>query len=143
MPQQTHKATDFGLPADYSHWPGDPAEDRLGPFFYLPEDNSVACALMPEAHHCNLHGSVHGGVLMSLGDYALCMALAVPKQNPAVVTVSMQTDFIAPAQAGIALIARGHIRSEKRSLVFVAASIWQGERLVADVTGIVKQVGAS
>lgn len=134
-------ATEFGLANHFKHWPGDPAEDRLGPFFFHQDSERVACALMPTAHHCNLHGTVHGGVLMSLGDYALCMALAVPAQDPAVVTVSAQTDFINPASAGEPLMAYGRIRARKRSLAFVEASIWQGQQFIADVNGIVKSVG--
>ncbi len=54
----------------------DPAEDHIGPFFYGPKSSpEFGCyGVQLEAKHCNTMGSVHGGVLMTFADFALCMA---------------------------------------------------------------------
>ncbi|MCB1692115.1 MAG: PaaI family thioesterase, partial [Pseudomonadales bacterium] len=71
----------------------DPAEDSIGPFYYrqLP-DGSWRYAFFPEDKHCNASGIIHGGVLMTLADYALCMAATDHYAEENCVTVTFSSE---------------------------------------------------
>ena len=61
--------------------------------------------------HDNSHGSVHGGVFASLLDAAIGHAVAycpVPGRTRLAVTISLQTNYLAPARAGV-LTASGRV----------------------------------
>ena len=64
------------IPEGFSTDPGfDAAEDHTGPFYYKPlTDGRYECVFLAEAKNCNVNGLVHGGVLMTFADFALCMA---------------------------------------------------------------------
>ena len=90
---------EFDIPSHFQHWPGDNAEDSIGPFFYFMEDGDSCTAFRAQPRNCNSHGSAHGGVLMAFADYTLCIA-ANGGAHQSVVTVSQNNEFIAPVHAG-------------------------------------------
>ncbi len=126
-------------PPGFRHWP-DPAEDRIGPFFYrLEAPGRVIAHCEVLAHHCNAYGGVHGGVLMTLADYTLCLA-AIDSEQDAVVTVSANCDFVSGAKAGEVLAGEGERVRAGGSLVFTRAVIRAGDRVIMTASGVIKRL---
>lgn len=128
-------------PPGFVHWAGDPAEDRIGPFFYRVHGDGVETCLAVQPHHCNTYGIVHGGVLMAFADYTLCIA-AMETPDEAVVTVSATCDFVDSARAGALLSGHGTLVRRTGSLAFVRAELRDGERAVMSASGVIKRLRA-
>jgi len=67
------KAEDYAIDSNYRHWEGDKAEDYIGPFFFIMDGENPRTAFRVKEHHCNAHDTLHGGVMMALADYTLCL----------------------------------------------------------------------
>jgi uncharacterized protein (TIGR00369 family) len=90
-----------------------------------------------EDHHMNQLGIAHGGITMTLLDVALGTAARSGSDKSAVMTLDMQTQFIAPGRG--TLSAEGRIVKSGRSLVFVEADVHDDMgTLVAKASGIFK-----
>ncbi|HMN74045.1 MAG TPA: PaaI family thioesterase [Rhodoblastus sp.] len=77
-----------------------------------------------ERHHGNQMGVAHGGLLMTLLD--VCMGSAARSAvGSNVITVDMQTAFLAPASGR--LVGQGRVVRAGKSLVFVEAEISNAE----------------
>jgi uncharacterized protein (TIGR00369 family) len=89
-----------------------------------------------EPHHMNQLGIAHGGITMTLLDVALGTA-ARSVIDSAVMTLDLQTQFIAPGRRTLAV--EGRVTKAGRSLVFVEADVHDdaGE-LVAKASAIFK-----
>ncbi|MFZ5723685.1 MAG: PaaI family thioesterase [Pseudomonadota bacterium] len=133
------------IPDGFRHWEGDPAEDRIGPFFYRqPAAGRVESVFRVQSHHVNTYGAVHGGVLMTFADYTLCLA-AVEKEGDVVVTVSATCDFVDAGRDGELLTGIGETVKLTGSLAFTRAILvadrgGAGERVLMTASGVIKRV---
>ena len=128
------------VPDGFRHWPGDPAEDRIGPFLFRADgEGRVSTAFRAQPHHCNTYGGVHGGVLMTFVDYTLCLA-AMQAETDVVVTVSANCDFTDGARDGELLLGEGEVVRAGGSLVFTRAVLRAGDRVVMVASGVIKRV---
>lgn len=134
---QTLNAAHFGLPDGWQHWASDPAEDRIGPFFFSRIGDGAESALQVKAHHCNTYGVVHGGVLLALADYTLCLA-GMDNAEQGCATVSLNSEFLAPAKAGQALRGLGIRTRAGRKLRFVRAELRADDELVMTASAVLK-----
>ena len=74
-----------------------------------------------EPHLTNSLGTVHGGVIMSLLDVALCTAArTLHPESVGVITINMSTSFIG-AGSGAKLLADARVLKDGRSMSFVEA----------------------
>jgi uncharacterized protein (TIGR00369 family) len=74
-----------------------------------------------EAHLTNRLGTVHGGVIMSLLDVALCTAArTLHPDSVGVVTIDMSTSFIGGG-SGQRLLAEARVMRDARTMSFVEA----------------------
>ena len=74
-----------------------------------------------EPHLANSLGTVHGGVIMSLLDVALCTAArTLHPESKGVITISLSTSFIG-AGNGAKLLCDARVLKDGRSLSFVEA----------------------
>jgi uncharacterized protein (TIGR00369 family) len=90
-----------------------------------------------EEHHMNQLGIAHGGITMTLLDVALGTAARSGDDKSAVMTLDLQTQFIAPGRG--TLSAEGRVVKSGRSLVFVEADVHdEAGTLVAKASGIFK-----
>ena len=83
------------------------------------DKGSARLSLPVERHLTNSLGSVHGGVIMSLLDVALCTAArTLHPESVGVITINMSTSFI---QAGNSakLYAEARVLKDGRSMSFV------------------------
>ncbi len=121
--------------------PTDPFETGTGPFLYPPDfERDPRVVVRAEARHCNAAGVVHGGLLMTLADLALCAAAMRDTGDASAVTVSMDSQFLAAAQVGEWLAARAEVLRHTGSLVFVRGTVSAGERQVLSASAVVKRV---
>lgn len=130
---------EYGLPAHYSHWDGDRAEDHNGPFFFAVEGDTVKTAFRVRGVNCNGNGTVHGGILMMFADYTLCIAANGGRQE-SVVTVTCNCDFVGPAGEGDLVEGYGEVVRRGGSLVFVRVTLRSEERVILTASGVVKRV---
>ena len=74
-----------------------------------------------EPHLSNSLGTVHGGVIMSLLDVALCTAArTLHPESVGVITINMSTSFIGGGK-GAKLLADARVLKDGRSMSFVEA----------------------
>ncbi|MGH8687244.1 MAG: PaaI family thioesterase [Burkholderiales bacterium] len=103
-------------------------------------DQGTARMWLPvEPHLTNSLGTVHGGVILSLLDVALCTAArTLHPDSLGVVTIEISTTFIGGGQ-GERLIAESRVLRDTRSLTFVEAEAKNADgSLVAKAIGTVR-----
>jgi len=113
-----------------------------GPLWSRPEGDSWAYGLMPTDNHVNGHGIVHGGMLMTLLDNALGITVWMAAGRRPVVTMQLNTHFLAAARPGEFLEGRGEIVRTANSVIFVRGAITTAGRQVAVADGIWKVLAA-
>lgn len=131
------KPEDFEIDTNYRHWEGDAAEDYLGPFFFVMDGANPRTAFRVQQHHCNAHDSLHGGVMMALADYTLCLC-ANGGESESVATVSCSNEFVAPAFKGDLVEGRGELIKRGGSLVFSRCTLSVGEKVVLTSSAVIK-----
>jgi len=76
-------------------------------------------SLPVETHLTNSFGTVHGGVILSLLDIALCTAArTLHPDSTGVITIDMSASFIG-AGSGTRLVAEARVMKDARSMSFV------------------------
>ncbi len=130
---------DYDVPADYQHWSGDLAEDRVGPFFFRIEKGIVHTAFRLREEHCNSHHSAHGGILMMFADYSLCI-VANAGEEQSVATVSCNNEFVGPAFAGDLICGRAELTRRGGSLVFARAQLSVNNTIILNASGVIKRL---
>jgi uncharacterized protein (TIGR00369 family) len=92
-----------------------------------------------EPHLTNSLGTVHGGVIMSLLDVALCTAArTLHPASLGVITIDMSTSFIGGGK-GERLMAESRVLKDGRSMTFVEAEAKNADgSLVAKAIGTVR-----
>jgi acyl-CoA thioesterase len=84
-------------------------------------EGSARLSLPVEEHLANSIGTVHGGVIMSLLDVALCTAArTLHPGSTSVITIDMSTSFIGGGSGG-KLFAEARVLKDGRSMSFVEA----------------------
>ena len=82
-------------------------------------EGTARLSLPIEAHLTNSIGTVHGGVIMSLLDVALCTAArTLHPDSLGVITIDMSTAFIGGG-SGARLLAEARVLKNGRSMIFV------------------------
>ncbi|MCG8414611.1 MAG: PaaI family thioesterase [Pseudomonadales bacterium] len=135
----TFKAEDYGIPEHYRHWVGDKAEDYTGPFFFYMDGEHPRTAFKVQAHNCNAHDSVHGGVLMTFADYTLCLG-ANGGTNESVATVSCNNEFVAPAYKDEIIVGEAETIRRGKSIVFVRCTLSVDDRVVLISSAVIKRI---
>ncbi|MEZ5730200.1 MAG: PaaI family thioesterase [Burkholderiaceae bacterium] len=78
-----------------------PFIDDVGPLYGAMIDGRFVMGFQVEERHCNPAGNCHGGMLMTLADMVLLIGANFGAGvNRFLVTVSLATDFLAPAPVG-------------------------------------------
>ena len=120
----------------------DPAEDHIGPFYYAPLGSKSygTYEFQLKSQHCNAMGSVHGGVLMTFADFALCMAATDHYQTETCVTVSFSSEFLTGATLGQVITTQPRINRKTGSLVFVSGECWVEDEACFSFSAVVKRL---
>ncbi len=84
--------------------------------------------------HLNPQGTLHGGVLSSMADIA--MGVAIRTLGKVGVTVNLHTNFLAPGRLGDRVVARGKVVHDGNTLVATECTVTCGEDVLARATGL-------
>jgi len=117
----------------------------VGPFWSRPKKShmgdSVEYAFMAERKHHNRRGVVQGGMLMTFADRSMGMTCWYANERQPQATVQLDVHFIDAVQIGEFVECRAKVVRRTRSLVFMAAELVVGERVVATANGVWKTLG--
>ena len=129
------------LPEQFQTEPGfDPAEDHIGPFYFTEEDGELHYAFEADQTHCNTHGIVHGGVLMTFADYSLCMQATNHYAEETCITVSFNSAFVSAAQIGSMVECNVVTTRKTGSMVFLTGRVFAGDETVMTFSAVVKRI---
>ena len=82
-------------------------------------EGSARLSVAVEPHLTNSMGTVHGGVIMSLLDVALCTAArTLHAESQGAITIDMSTSFVGGGN-GARLVAEARVLKDGRSMTFV------------------------
>ncbi len=90
------------VPAGFTPASIEPFVAHIGPIYRRPDgEGGCVVGFIAQPHHCNLFGTVHGGMLAAVCDYALgTNALARCAPGQAIGTVSLNVDYVGAGQIG-------------------------------------------
>ena len=129
------------LPSDYQVYEyDDPFEDHVGPLGYKVVDGTITFAFLADARHRNTAGTVHGGMLMTFADFALCLTATWDQPGEKCVTVSCNSEFVAPGRPGDLIEASGEVVRRTKSLPFVRGQVYADDRILLNYSAIVKRI---
>ncbi|MFT5893343.1 MAG: acyl-coenzyme A thioesterase 13 [bacterium] len=107
-------------------------------------DKKARCLLTVTDHHLNRHDSLHGGIASAVLDNAMGATASLTADETGRVpfmTVSLNTQFLAPAKKGDVLTATGRIVGGGMSIKFVEGQLLTAQgRIIATATGVFKRV---
>ena len=127
------------VPDGFRPVPMDRFMGLTGPLYVKPEDDKLVLGLRVESRHCNPADICHGGMLMTLADMLLGMGSNYQgKLGRFLPTVSMTTDFMAPAPLGCWLEGRTEVLRTTRNLVFAQCLVTADGNLSLRASGIMK-----
>lgn len=116
----------------------------VGPVYRLstePDGTGARFGFVAEAKHMNSAGSVHGGMLMSFADIAMSQTARLGVTNEVARgfgTVSLTADFVGPGRLGDFIEAKVRVTRRTRTLAFLSADIFAGDRPLLVATGLWK-----
>jgi acyl-CoA thioesterase len=113
-----------------------PFAEELGVEVTQFDPNECRCALDIKPFMRNMHRSVHGGVIYSLADVAMGVALYSRLNRPQqqCSTIEIKMNYLRPA-LGERLLCTARVIQKGRSIAVVEAEIADGEGLVAKALG--------
>ncbi len=122
----------------------DPFEELVGPLCFKEDpDGRVRFAFEAQPKHANTAGQIHGGMLMTFADFALCLAAIHGQPGERCVTVALNSEFTAPGQVGDFIESTAEVVRRARSLTFVRGMVTVGDRTLLNYSGIVKRLPRS
>ena len=138
---KSHSTPSSALPPGYQAYAyEDPFEDHVGPLGYRIDGNRISFAFQADGRHANTSGTLHGGMLMTFADFALCLTAVWDQPGEKCVTVSCNCEFVAAGEPGALIEAAGEVVRRTRSLTFVRGQIFTGDRVLLTYSAIVKRI---
>jgi uncharacterized protein (TIGR00369 family) len=121
----------------------DPFEIFVGPLYEKGEGIARRYALIVDERHVNLRGVIHGGMLMTLADMTLGQAAWDACDRAAVVTLSMQTQFLKGVRQGNVLEVTPQLQRHTRSMLFLRGDYQVNGETVFTASSVWKLLGQS
>jgi acyl-CoA thioesterase len=119
-------------------WAADAASRWMGMELAEVGEGTASLALTIAPHHCNGHGSCHGGVIFALADSAF--AFACNSRDQATVAMHCVVSFLAPAGPGDRLEARAREVSLMGRNGIYDVRVTRGAELIAEFRGMSRAV---
>lgn len=113
-----------------------------GPFWQRADGDALRFAFRAEPKHHNRHGIVHGGMLMTFADRAMGMTSWYANGRQPQTTIQLDVHFVDAVDIGEFVEADCRVVRKTRTLVFMAADLIVGARVVATANGVWKIVKA-
>lgn len=129
--------TGAGIPEGFvARHAGGPFLEPIGPIWIRAEEGAARFGIRLERRHCNNQAVAHGGMLATFADLVLGIGGAQQAGAPGhFVTVSLVTDYLAPAPVGAWLECRPALLRRTARLMFVEG------RFEADGTAVLRASG--
>jgi uncharacterized protein (TIGR00369 family) len=140
---QPTRESDFD-PSDHG-WEAlqqDGYEALVGPFWTRHHEGGLQVALKTRHEHRNRNGAVHGGVILSLADQGLGLAVLEATGGLKQATIQLDLHFVAATRPGQFVICIPKVDRVTSGVAFVRGELKVGDRLVATAEGIWKYVEA-
>ncbi|MFA6314046.1 MAG: PaaI family thioesterase [Sterolibacterium sp.] len=117
---------------------GGPFIAMFGPLYYKKQEQGCSIiALRIEDKHLNIRGIAHGGMLVTLADSALGIALSMSRTPPQpMVTVNLTTDFVDSAHPGDWVEAHVDIQRVGKRMAFANCYLHVGEKRILRASGV-------
>jgi uncharacterized protein (TIGR00369 family) len=116
--------------------------ELIGPLYESATDPSQVRLLIDD-RHTNARGFLHAGVLVAVADTVMGHAIQrTAPATPALVTVSLTSDFAGSAQPGDWLEGRAEVRRRGARVSFAACQFHTGDRLILTASGIFMSVAS-
>lgn len=134
-----------GLPDEAKEVSSVGFNNYVGPFYRLPdaEDGRLRrFAFVVAEKHMNSAGTVHGGVLMTFVDMSMGQTARAETGATGGSTVSLNSDFVGPGRLHDIIESRVRVSRRARTMVFISAELYAGDRLLLVATGLWKVIGA-
>ena len=131
---------DRGEWAGWSVWSGrQPFVEHVGPFYTRrAADGNMECGCVARPEMLNGQGVVHGGALMAFADHAIFQIAYDQLRGLQGLTVSLNSEFLAPASANARLIGRGEVLKAGRNLIFIQGLLKADDVPTLGFSGVVK-----
>ena len=114
-----------------------PVIDLIGPVYSKGEGADLVLGLRVEQKHCNMRGSVHGGILATLADIALGYTIAFSTKPPTgLITANLSLDFAGTAKIGDWLEAKVDVQKKGGRLAFANCYISAGEQRIVRASAV-------
>ena len=119
-----------------------PYSDLTGPFYEcIADGTTLKLGLLIEEKHLNNLGVAHGGILMTLADNAVGIAVdRTLEEKVPVVTVSLSNEFLNSARLGEWVVAEARILKQGGRLIFVDCILAVEERPVLHASAIMSRL---
>lgn len=130
--------TDQAIPAGFEHLDrGSPFVGLLGPIFHKMSDGRHVIGIRLEHKHTNIKGIAHGGMLVTVADTALGIALSLATEGKRpMVTANLSTDFLDAAHVGDWVEARVDIQRIGARLAFASCNLMADEKMILRASGV-------
>lgn len=120
-----------------------PYSTLIGPLLYKREidadgHNIGWVGLLLREDHIGGNQRGHGGLLLTLLDEAMGMNAYLRRDGIPTVTISMQTQFLAPTIPGQFLMATASVNKITATMAFMEGKAWCGDTLVGVGSGVWK-----
>lgn len=115
----------------------------IGPLYTRGKGKDLVLGLRAEKKHCNMRGTVHGGILATLADITIGYSLAFSTEPPtAVVTANLALDFLSSAQHGDWLEASVEFNKLGGRVAFGNCYITRGAERIARASAVFLVTGS-
>ena len=101
----------------------DPHEMLAGPFYQRKGGTISEVFLQAERKHCNTGGMIHGGLLVTMADLALCAACREGAEGIRAITVSLNSEFLSAGKEGDFVEAKAQLTRRGKSMAFARCDI--------------------
>ena len=140
-----HQQDDTPPPGFELLYPDEPFEVYVGPHYFRRDDDGLVGGFRAKLQHTNSGGAVHGGALSAFADSALT-GFALQQMSPEegwVATITLNCEFLAPANLGDWIECRGTVVKRTRSLVFARGEITVDRQPVLTCSSVLRIVKRS
>ena len=114
-----------------------PVSQLIGPIYSRGSGVEFELGLYAQEKHCNLRGSVHGGIFAALADMALGYTLAFSSDPPrGYVTANLTIDYAGGAKVGDWMFTRTDVQRQGGRLAFANCYIHVGEQRIVRASAV-------
>jgi uncharacterized protein (TIGR00369 family) len=114
-----------------------------GPIYAAIDEPTLHLGFRVEQRHCNPNGSLHGGMLATLADFAMGRALGRSRDTlQPLVTVNLNLDYIGTTAAGAWVEIFVQLNKVSGGVVFATCEIRDGDQLLLTASGVFKFIAA-